>query len=77
MVPDSDKASWIFSHVQSDVTRTIHARNGKHLFARPSDKRGDATKRALVRLMEARTRGAHTWVSCQNLSPSETMDPEL
>lgn len=42
---------WMILHVQSDLTRGIHARNGKRLLASLREKEYDAAKRALMKLI--------------------------
>lgn len=66
----------MFPPVQSDLTRVIHARDGKRLLAGFRKEEGDAAKRALVRVMAIRTKGVPSWVSCQGLSPRETIETE-
>lgn len=61
-------------HVQSDSIHINHARNGKRPLASCREKKSDATKRARVRLMAARTKGAHLWVSWQ--ACRRTIEPE-
>lgn len=61
--PDSDRVNWGIPHVQFDLSRIIHERDGKCFLINLREKDGDAAKRALVRFMAASTTRDNAWIS--------------
>ena len=67
----------VVPHVQSELSRALHAHRGKKLLQDLQTQESAATKRAMVRFRGARKKGAMAFVQCLGFSQEDTMEGPL
>ena len=64
----------VVPHVQSKLSRALHAHSGKKFLQDLQTQESAALKRSMVRLRGARAKGAMVFVECPGVSQGDTME---